>query len=61
MKAIWGQEYDWHKKRMYDCPVCPKCHEEVGKIEGKYVCFACGQELELEKGMEDAICRLKGK
>lgn len=51
MKAVWGEEYDWRKDKMYPCPVCPKCHEEVGKIQGKYRCFACGMEVELEPDM----------
>lgn len=53
MKAIWGHEYDWRKDEIYDCPVCPKCKEEVGKIKGKYICFACGQEVEIPEDMID--------
>lgn len=49
MKAVWGEEYDWRKKKMYPCPICPKCHGEVGKIQGKYVCFACGEEVEVDE------------
>ena len=49
MKAVWGEEYDWRKKKMYPCPICPKCHGEVGKIQGKYRCFACGEEVEVDE------------
>ena len=51
MKAVWGEDYDWRKDEIYECPVCPKCGEAVGKINGKYRCFACGEKVELDEKM----------
>lgn len=51
MKAVWGEDYDWRKDRIYACPVCPKCGEAVGKIGGAYRCFACGTKVELDEKM----------
>lgn len=53
MYAVWGEIYDFLLDESYKRPVCPECEEPIGKIEGKYRCFSCGKEVEIDGKMKE--------
>ena len=53
--AVWGEDYDWRTDKIYKCPCCPECEEQIRKGDDKiYRCYSCGNVVSVtDKEMTD--------
>lgn len=56
-KAKWVLDYDFKDDKCYKCPGCKECMAPVrlSDDDGKYYCFSCGEEFELDDDMKKWI------
>ena len=51
MRAEWIEDYDLATDSLFSRPGCPECYAPVGLEDGRYLCYSCGEEFEIDDEM----------
>lgn len=53
-QAVWITEYDYITDKLYKCPGCPDCEEQIGRFRNVYKCYNCGTVVNVDdKAMKE--------
>lgn len=47
-QAVWITEYDYSTDKLYKCPGCPDCEEQIGRFRNVYKCYNCGTVVNVD-------------
>lgn len=57
-QAVWITEYDYITDKLYKCPGCPDCKEQIGRFRNVYKCYNCGTAVNVDdKAMKEWFYR----
>lgn len=57
-KAVWLEQYDWRRDKIYLRPCCPDCEEPIIYSKGQYVCTLCEEPVQVDDQMKDYISKV---
>ena len=57
-KAVWLEQYDWRRDKIYLRPCCPDCEEPIIYSKGQYVCTLCEEPVQVDDQMKEYISKV---